>query len=372
MDFSLDNLPSVETVNREFVAKFKIHSDYPVETKLFILSFDQQLRNECAVEVEWKDSLDFRKPANCEKKLDGNFKIQINLQYIASLHFLAHRIFSLPNFHLPGFAPSTDEPVEKIQSLQPNLIDLGIDFRMSKNLLKQILAEQLAFSMAVLVFQHELAHVLNGHFDYLFKFNDELMNSKDEAVLKNAKLSLQALEAEADRQATLNLMRILQERSKVYLESLTDVPECEPIYDHIFKNEFTISQWVAIASGLLLSFPESAWVNNKIQLNDLRHPPNYVRLSLLLNSICAAAFTKLSDEEKENASRLLKNNTFMYVIAVTASITNQSDFFNIKNLSNDMHINLCNDIYFRQQKLINEMCNSRENVRVTSSIFQNE
>ena len=88
-------------------------------------------------------------------------------------------------------------------------------------------------------------------------------------------LSLQALEAEADRQALLHWLDEEFNRADMFLTLSETNPEAAAIYQFIYSNRVRLCSWVGFVACVALSFPEVEWTKEKLVAKD--HPPSLVR-----------------------------------------------------------------------------------------------
>ena len=190
-----------------FSSKIAVHATLPICAKLFLLEVDEELGRQCLratqelrhrtgqqsqlITTRWVDVPGMQRGIWTSKDADC-YCVCINWRFFATVYFLAHRMYSTPDFHIQGIE-TPDDRDQTLKSIRHNIIDLGVEFRTSQSFQRQVLADNLAINMVSFLFFHEVTHVRGMHFGYQAKFN-RLLDGGPPEEANSARISLQALE----------------------------------------------------------------------------------------------------------------------------------------------------------------------------------
>ncbi len=234
------------------------------------------------------------------KKIENYFFIGINRRFIDSLFIVCHRLYQHIGFK--SYETDTSDkplPSEIDHSLKTLDIDLGSKAVLrteSEDLRRSLMADLTAQNCIKILMFHEIAHVVFSHIDL-----SELIKSKLPLLvgveLEEAKLTLQALEIEADIFAVKNCVNSAIS-SPIHTINIPRIPEYQFVKNMMFKDLQTICLEVSIAACILLEFPEFTWKIESI-LN-YNHPPSILRQIILTESL---AFQACGDGHEKSQDR---------------------------------------------------------------------
>ena len=230
-----------------------------------------------------------------------------------------------------------------------------------------MLADNLAINMVSFLFFHEVTHVRGMHFGYQAKFN-RLLDGGPPEEANSARISLQALEAEADRQALLNMLASIAVQAMRFGDISSSAPEILPVYRLLFESQFKICTYAGVVFSLLLAFPDGSWSGNEIYLRS--HPINPVRQMLLMRQLEIVANARASSTERPERTRTLVGRVMLISATMITMMNGEAVNLGLRDLDPMEVESLAERVLVRQEILANEILSKEARLHRSSDIFQ--
>jgi hypothetical protein len=330
--------PAVDTISMRFKELFGDRNEIAQSTKEFIVSMDALFRHRCQIykesaqktidnlavnlDFEWVDDAEWvakeKVLQSRSVKRGERYIIQINWRFAASVHLLANRIFAQPGFEVSIFDKSPDQPDQILKDLHVDLPGKGLTMLESADPVRCLAAQQLALKALDLIFLHEASHIFCHHFEYMEQFK-KIVEGPDLLERENAILSLQALEAEADRLALLHCLDETMNTAKIIQPLSSKLDEFYRINQLIYATKYNACQWLAFVFSILLKFPEVSWDEQKIKA--ATHPPNFVRQFLAINALASIANMEVEKSKRSAEDYKFCAHTLMITEAAICIMT---------------------------------------------------
>lgn len=226
----------------------------------------------------------------------SQYKITINWRHLASNYILAHRMFANPDYRTWVFDEQTQPIRQPLRHLDKDLIEKGVMFAMSPDEKRAAVAEVFAYDAARWLWTHEAAHVELGHFDLQNIFKPSADAGDDDAAL-----SLQALEADADRQAAFRLADIVTDRTRLAKPDEESDAIDKAVYELIYSTRDRIFHWVGLVSAVsIMRFDRTEWTEELMRAKT--HPSNFIRIQLMLTALGVHLYKNIGDADSRSAN----------------------------------------------------------------------